>query len=180
MIKFSKVSPTGTAFATSEEACCGCLRSKYAWPKNAGFAATTAPSVTCGTCYVSDRYETDAKDEVASNVMAPGEGSTPAFETVSSKVEEIHEWNWNCAEGFASEDPQMWKDNFIMEGEPATRGPYKMCGEKEIGFFCKGASGPDLEKAAGDSTEVKRLDSEDENRKTSVKILDLPKSEQTR
>lgn len=59
------------AFATKEQACCACFKSKYAWPANAGLGAAFAPKQTCDTCYVTDIYGIPAKEKVVFSVAAP-------------------------------------------------------------------------------------------------------------
>lgn len=215
------------AFATREEACCACFKSKYAWPANAGLGAAFAPKQTCDTCYVADIYGIDAKAPVVFGVPTPssdnekgvdgctdrcdilnetnpfcqyvyvpdgggekvhkkveGPGAckqlindplfneqmlkgTPAgtklcdgimglvcptscgkpgcgaYTQTESKVEAVHEWNWNCASGNAPEDAAEWLLGPV-EGEPeSARGPFLQC-QEDKGWFCPFDDGPDL------------------------------------
>jgi len=77
-----------------------------------------------------------------------------AYKTTKSKVEEVHEWNWNCASGKASENGADWV-NGAVEGEPeSTRAPFLLC-EETSGWYCPFEDGPDLKLAAGAETPVK-------------------------
>lgn len=66
------------AFATEEEACCACFKSKYAWPANAGLGAAFAPKQTCDTCYVTDIYGIPNKAAVTMAVPRPKDDGAPA------------------------------------------------------------------------------------------------------
>lgn len=162
------LTPTGTAFETATDACCACFKSKAKLPENAGFTATYAPKFSCGKCYVSDKYHTDAVAEVKDSTSLP-------YETTSSKVEEIHEWNWNCGDGTPSENVDDWKAGPV-EGEPGAgvRTGYLMC-QEESGYYCaaKGA-GSALEKRAGADTVAKEVESA-EGRPSQVTTAELPK-----
>lgn len=216
------------AFATQEEACCACFKSKYDWPANAGLGASFAPKQTCDTCYVTDLYGIDARAAVTLDVPRPLDDGTPkppecadtcdtipdhpgceyvnlengvetrkayfgpgacagliadplfiqkmtggnfpicdavgsicptacgvngcgaeaAYTKTESKVEAVHEWNWNCASGNAPEDGGKWVVGPV-EGEPeSTRAPFLMCKE-DGGWYCPFEEGADLKLEAG-------------------------------
>jgi len=66
-----------------------------------------------------------------------------AYDETKSKVEAVHEWNWNCASGNAPEDLSSWLTGPV-EGEPeSSRGPFLMCTEDQ-GWYCPFEDGPDL------------------------------------
>jgi len=87
--------------------------------------------------------------KVACNVNGCGGDSSGAYETTTqSKVQAIHEWNWNCASGNAPEDPAKWMTGPV-EGEPeSSRGPFVMC-QEDGGWYCPFEEGPDLKMEAG-------------------------------
>lgn len=161
------LTPTGTAFQNATDACCACFRSKAKLPENAGFIETFAPKFSCQKCYVSDKYHTDAKEETKSSDLP--------YETTSSAVEEIHEWNWNCGDGMPSENVEDWKAGPV-EGEPASgaRLGYLMC-QEESGYYCAatGAGGA-LERSPGADSEAKEVDGAD-GRESQVSTAELPK-----
>ena len=88
---------------------------------------------------------------------------------MQSKVAEVHEWNWNCAEGDAPEDAAAWVQSSVVEGELAARGLYLMC-QEEPGWFC---SEEGLERKAG-AVLPRSVEDADESRKSVVGIMALP------
>lgn len=96
--------------------------------------------------------------------------SEGAYENTDSKVEAVHEWNWNCASGNAPEDPQQWLKGPV-EGEPeSTRGPFIMCKE-DAGWFCPSDEGEDLKLEAGADAPI---EVDDGNTQISVGTMSLP------
>lgn len=165
---------TGTAaFNTAKEACCGCFRSKYAWPANAALGAAFAPKETCDTCYVHDVYGVASEDVEKAHKQGAAVGGTDAYETVdNSEVEGVHEWNWNCASGNAPEDESEWKLGPV-EGEPAARAAFLMCKES-MGWTCPSDIEDDLKLEAG-ADKPKVDDSEGGPSEPTVETMALPK-----
>ncbi|CAD7969331.1 unnamed protein product [Amoebophrya sp. A120] len=161
---------TGKVYPDAMAACCACFKVKYSFPENGGFAPTFALKHTCNTCYVADRYGTDAKEEETFDVPAGHAKTEEGYEQTKAEVKAIHEWNWNCAEGKAPEDEAQFAAGPVP-GEPSARSSFLMCKE-DPGWYCAMEGGPDMKKPAGDG-EVEKLD-EDTGSDTLVETMSMP------
>ena len=156
----NKVTPAlGTAFPTAVAACCGCFRSKYAWPKNAGLAPTTAPSKTCGTCYVADRYGIEGfgggvADVSSPGYRAPGERATPLVTLLQNSQPYSEEV---CAEAAQREGLELGGVGYDFTGGYRTKGCYTYASGKYAGHAYYGLGGTEEDRSAEPSLPKTRV-----------------------
>lgn len=100
----------GNAYKTSTDACCACFKRKYAWPENAGLSATFAPSKTCDTCYVSDRFGIDSRSAaifespVVSSASTGGEDLRDVATPAAFGCQDVCDTQKGCGYKYVSPD----------------------------------------------------------------------------